>query len=67
MGIEGLEECESKLERSQPLYGECLAAVFFPSFFRRYPYRLSVRSKKSNPQSYSSNLNFHPYRVYFER
>ena len=57
-GIEGLEECESKLERSQPRCGECLAVVFFRSSFRRYSYRPSVGSKKSNPQSNSSKVEF---------
>ena len=54
-GIEGLEECESKLERSQsPRCG----TVFFRSSFRRYLYRPSVGPKKSNPQSYSSKVEF---------
>ncbi|MEI8248095.1 MAG: hypothetical protein WCI51_19825, partial [Lentisphaerota bacterium] len=57
-GIEGLEECESKLERSQLLCGERLAAVFFRSSFMRCGHRLSVGAKKSNPQSCSSILKF---------
>ncbi|MFA6567932.1 MAG: hypothetical protein WCS96_06940, partial [Victivallales bacterium] len=57
---EALDECESKLERSQPHSGEHLAFVFFRSSFGRYSYRPSVGSRKSNPQSVSPKAKFSP-------